>query len=98
MFIITSFVGMVVHLNHNQLWSVLKLRIFIINTLSWVMALFFYERHNKYCETGVYSMFAACEYTFVISNMLFHFQAYYDFHTLHLSASHLHPYERKFAV
>lgn len=51
------------------------------------MALFFYERHNKYCEIGVYSLFAASEYVFVISNMIFHFQAYFDFAQVHFCAS-----------
>ena len=54
--------------------------------MSWMLALFFYARHNQYCETGVYSMFAAAEYAFVLSNMIFHFQAYHDLANIHFSA------------
>lgn len=78
-FIICSFLGMIIHLMQQNLWSHLKRNIFCVNTFAWMLALYFYWRHNLYCETGMYTLFALGEYIFVLSNMLFHFQAYYDF-------------------
>ena len=76
-----------VHLFQENLWSLFKVRVFCINTIAWTMALFFYVRHNQHCEIGMYSLFAAAEYVFVVSNMIFHFQAYYDFAQVHFCAS-----------
>ena len=87
LFITSSFVGSIVHLLQENLWSRFKLRTFGVNTVAWVLALFFYARHNQYCEIGVYSLFAASEYVFVISNMIFHFQAFFDFAEVHFCAS-----------
>lgn len=84
-FIICSFFGMIIHLIQVNLWSKFKLRLFCINTISWIMALYLYVRHNHHCETGIYTLFALAEYIFVISNMIFHFQAYYDFSNLFIS-------------
>lgn len=76
---------MIIHLYQECLWSKLKIKIFLINTFSWILALFFYFRHNHYCETGVYTLFALSEYVFVLTNMLFHFQTYYDLNAMYLS-------------
>ena len=51
----------------------------ITNIISGISAVYFYLRHNTYCETGVYTLFAISEYLVVLSNTLFHFQAFYDF-------------------
>lgn len=87
LFITSSCVGTIVHLFVDSLWSEFKLRTFSVNTVAWILALCFYVRHNAYCETGMYSLFAAAEYVFVLSNMIFHFQAYYDFAQVHFCAS-----------
>ena len=49
------------------------------------LALYFYYRHNKYCEPGVYSLFSICEYLIVLSNMGYHLTAYYDFYDIEMA-------------
>lgn len=88
---------MLIHLLQDKLWSKFKMKIFCTNTFAWIFALFFYVRHNNYCETGVYSLFAASEYVFVLTNILFHFQAYYDFNQTKLSLCKIYV-NSKFAV
>lgn len=44
------------------------------------LMVYFYWRHNEYCEPYVYSLFAMCEYTIVLCNMAYHGMGYYDFH------------------
>ncbi|KAK0414494.1 hypothetical protein QR680_011463 [Steinernema hermaphroditum] len=49
------------------------------SVVSIIFACYFYYRHNTYCEPGVYTLFALSEYTVIISNILFHSTAYFDF-------------------
>lgn len=58
--------------------EVVKKRIAIINLLAIVVALYLYDRHNRYCEPGVYSMFSFLEYIVIVANIVYHLQAYYD--------------------
>uniref|UniRef100_A0A0K0G406 Post-GPI attachment to proteins factor 2 (inferred by orthology to a C. elegans protein) n=1 Tax=Strongyloides venezuelensis TaxID=75913 RepID=A0A0K0G406_STRVS len=48
-------------------------------TLSLSLAMYFYWRHNTYCEPGIYTLFALSEYVYIASNIAFHFTTYYDF-------------------
>ncbi|KAK9519394.1 hypothetical protein VZT92_022128 [Zoarces viviparus] len=56
-----------------------KLRLFLFNGGCCLAAAYFFTRHNKFCETGVYTLFALCEYLVVFSNMAFHMTAFWDF-------------------
>ncbi|MCJ8740750.1 hypothetical protein PDJAM_G00062590 [Pangasius djambal] len=56
-----------------------KVRLFLFNIVLTLAAGYFFRRHNKYCEPGIYTLFALCEYLVVLSNMAFHMTAYWDF-------------------
>ncbi|XP_023683559.2 post-GPI attachment to proteins factor 2-like isoform X1 [Paramormyrops kingsleyae] len=56
-----------------------KLRLLLSSLIACVCAAYFYWRHNKYCEAGVYTWFAFSEYMIVLFNMAFHTTAYWDF-------------------
>ncbi|GLV40045.1 Post-GPI attachment to proteins 2 [Carabus blaptoides fortunei] len=58
----------------------IKGRLVAFNICSIILASYFFMRHNSYCETGVYSLFALFEYLVVLSNMAFHMTAYWDFY------------------
>lgn len=44
----------------------------LFNYFTFGMAVYFFFRHNWYCEPGVYTLFALGEYFTVISNIAFH--------------------------
>lgn len=56
-----------------------KVRLFLFNVSCCLAAAYFFRRHNKFCETGVYTLFALFEYLVVLSNMAFHMTAFWDF-------------------
>lgn len=56
-----------------------KLRLFLFNISCCGAAAYFFRRHNKFCEHGVYTLFALFEYLVVFSNMAFHGTVFWDF-------------------
>lgn len=63
-----------------EMTKTVKRRIAILNFVTIVTALYLYDRHNRYCEPGVYSMFSFLEYIVIVANIIYHLQAYYDLH------------------
>lgn len=55
-----------------------KQRITWINLISIVTALYLYNRHNQYCEPGIYSLFSFLEYIVIVANIIYHLQACTD--------------------
>ncbi|XP_076606455.1 acyltransferase PGAP2 [Chaetodon auriga] len=56
-----------------------KVRLFLFNVSCCLAAAYFFRRHNKFCEEGVYTFFAFFEYMVVFSNIAFHLTAFWDF-------------------
>jgi len=50
-----------------------------------IFALYFFYRHNSYCEPGMYTLFALAEYSLILFNGLFHTTIYYEFQSRVLS-------------
>ena len=73
--------------------------------LSIVISLYFYWRHNAYCEPGIYSggssepllalmtftllVFSLCEYIVILSNMAYHATSYFDFYHVNINLANL---------
>jgi len=51
-----------------------------INISAFLMAVYYFWKHNNDCEALMYTKFAFCEYVVVLSNMGFHMMAYLDFY------------------
>lgn len=56
----------------------LRIRLFGFYALAFVASLYFYVRHNTYCEPYVYSMFSLCEYVTILGNIAYHCMIIYD--------------------
>ncbi|XP_061684251.1 post-GPI attachment to proteins factor 2-like isoform X2 [Syngnathoides biaculeatus] len=91
LFILSSFVYMLITC---RLWKAVKrtslipedakshhwkVRFLVLKLCFCGFAGFFYVKHNLYCESGSYTLFALFEYLVVFSNMAFHLTAAWDF-------------------
>ena len=56
---------------------VLKRRILKSNFIAIPALVYFYWRHNTYCEPYIYTMFCFVEYLIVLMNIVYHFSGYY---------------------
>ncbi|CAN8012834.1 unnamed protein product [Ixodes pacificus] len=56
-----------------------KKHLMITSIFCSLLAIYFFLRHNWYCEPGVYTLFALAEYILVLCNIGFHMTAYWDF-------------------
>eukprot|EP00795_Rhopilema_esculentum_P000336 gene336-9995_t len=67
----------------------LKLRLLVMYIFFFGLSVYFYFRHNGYCEPGVYSLFALCEYIVVIINIGFHVTGILDFEDSYITVGPL---------
>ncbi|CAL1538960.1 unnamed protein product [Lymnaea stagnalis] len=75
-----------------------KRMLFALNISIFFISVYIYFRHNWYCEHGVYTAFAGCEYLVIVTNIGFHGTAIIDFSPYSLAyaqtsliAERLHP-------
>ncbi|GFR74076.1 post-GPI attachment to proteins factor 2 [Elysia marginata] len=66
-----------------SLW--LKQRLFGVNISVFLSSIYLFFRHTWYCEPGVYTAFAACEYIVVLTNIGFHSTLMWDFDTFSMA-------------
>jgi len=60
-------------LNEKEKYLRLKrLKCFLANIISFCISLYFYYRHNRFCEPYIYSMYALFEYCVVLTNIAYH--------------------------
>ncbi|KAL8598711.1 hypothetical protein ACOMHN_033275 [Nucella lapillus] len=73
-----------------------KTRLLIFHISVFAIALYMYYRHNAYCELGVYSLFALCEYLVIISNIAYHGMAVVDFEFSDVSVADIFSRKRAY--
>jgi len=56
----------------------LKQLFFALQLTLLALAAYFYIRHNRFCEPGIYSLFALSEYLLVLANIAFHYTLVLD--------------------
>lgn len=49
-----------------------RLKCFLINISSFFISMYFYYRHNRFCEPYIYSMYSLFEYCVVLTNIVYH--------------------------
>ncbi|XP_070552559.1 post-GPI attachment to proteins factor 2-like [Ptychodera flava] len=52
--------------------------LFLVNISTFFISIYFFFRHNWYCEPGIYSLYALFEYLVIISNIGFHVAEAYE--------------------
>ncbi|ESO09633.1 hypothetical protein HELRODRAFT_92277 [Helobdella robusta] len=57
----------------------IKTMLWLINITAVILSAYFFVRHNNHCETGVYTLFALCEYTIVLTNIAYHGTGFLEF-------------------
>ncbi len=50
-----------------------RLKWFILHIMSFAASIYFYFRHNDFCEPYMYSIYALCEYFVVLTNIAYHY-------------------------
>ncbi|XP_006821525.2 acyltransferase PGAP2-like [Saccoglossus kowalevskii] len=70
------------YLSRKKLWNAFTLEeqkhqkrllgLFIFNITCFFVSMYFFYRHNRYCEPGVYSIYALVESIIIVSNITFH--------------------------
>lgn len=63
--------------------------------MAFISSLYFFVRHNAYCEPGIYSLFATAEYVVVVTNVAFHATVYYDLNDKSLAVLAMSPMDWK---
>ncbi|XP_005091174.1 post-GPI attachment to proteins factor 2 isoform X2 [Aplysia californica] len=67
-------------MTHQEMKSLkLKQLFFTLNVSIFLISVYVFFRHNWYCEPGVYTIFASCEYLVIATNIAFHSTAALDF-------------------
>lgn len=59
-------------------WYRLRVMYATLHTAIFGFAVYLYWRHNEFCEPGVYSIFALCEYLVVLMNICFHGVGFFE--------------------
>lgn len=57
---------------------------YTVNVTAFISCMYFYFRHNKHCEPGMYTLFALCEYIVILSNVAFHYTIALDLDGFHI--------------
>ncbi|KAL9973904.1 hypothetical protein ACROYT_G020412 [Oculina patagonica] len=72
-----------------------KLGVMSFNCCSFGLAVYFYFRHNWYCEPLMYTLFALAEYCTIVSNITFHWLCTFIFKGATVSFGYIENYETK---
>ncbi|XP_052792525.1 post-GPI attachment to proteins factor 2-like [Mya arenaria] len=82
-------VGVVTPTAEDKAWLIRKVFLQVFNLAIFFISIYFYFRHNSYCEPYIYSYFALCEYLTILSNIAFHSICCVDFHMYSFTLVHV---------
>eukprot|EP00029_Vermamoeba_vermiformis_P002273 TRINITY_DN1264_c0_g1_i1.p1 TRINITY_DN1264_c0_g1~~TRINITY_DN1264_c0_g1_i1.p1 ORF type:complete len:270 (+),score=75.74 TRINITY_DN1264_c0_g1_i1:66-875(+) len=71
--------------SEERTWFKYRVAFALSHFLILVSAVFVYVRHKKYCEPGMYSIFAMMEWSIVVFNILFHTMAIPEFRNMFIT-------------